>query len=103
MGYSYAVNSDGTILNAHTIKNPISIASLQFRQKELMEAASIASEVLQCHGVQSNSQEFDFIIQPFYLEDRLIFFTKQQIEASDSRVRQSFQHSGYTSCFYSFL
>ena len=89
MGYKYAVVSDGSVLESHEVNSPVYFVPLPEKQQTLQNLSERVAETFREHRILAENNVFDFLIQPFYTEERLLFFTKEKLEASDIRVRQS--------------
>ena len=88
MGYRYAVNSSGEVLDASRV-TPVHITPLPERTQELQNLRMDISEIFQNEELLLQPTDFDIVMQPFYQTEKLVFFTRERIEASDPRVRQS--------------
>ena len=89
MKYSYAVDSNGIFQDVHTIADPIHLQKIGVRIKDLQNITDQLLPLLTKNGIEAHSDCFDYMLQPLYTEDRLLFFTKIPIDPSDTRMRSS--------------
>lgn len=85
MKASYAVTSDGQIIDARKVPNVFSVRNLQMRVEEIK---SFIVD-LAC-ALQISPDSFSFKFQPFYTEDHVLFLYKVPLEASNALVRKAY-------------
>ena len=85
MKASYAVTSDGQIVDARKMPNVFSVRNLQMRVEEIKSFI-----VDLAYALQTSPDSFSFKFQPFYTEDHVLFLYKVPLEASNALVRKAY-------------
>ncbi len=89
MKVSYAADSSGNIIAVHNDIKPLKNINLKLR---LSEMQSLLNEIILLFGnkgINISEKTFDFMIQPLYTEDCLLFFTRTMLSSSSDEVKLS--------------
>ena len=71
----------------------VNFLSPQNRLDEINSTAEEMLPILQDYGIEANITSFDYMFQPLFTEDRLLFFSKIELEASARIVREAYMAS----------
>lgn len=86
---SITVNSYGEVqpaLNGNAIK----LKNEHTRKQELNEITNLIIDRLASIGTSATTDSFAYIIQPFFINDKIVMFVKIRIEPDNELVRQKF-------------
>ncbi len=86
---SLTVNSYGEI-KAYAGNNAIKLKNERTRKLELNSITNMLIERIAAFGTTATIESFAYIIQPFYINDKIVMFVKIRIEADNELVRQKF-------------
>ena len=90
--YSYIVNSAGEVIKDYE-SQAINFLSPENRLDEINSVAEEILPIFHDFGINADVTSFDYMFQPLFTEDRLLFFTKTELDASARIVREAYMVS----------
>lgn len=93
MKFTYTVDSNGVISSKFN-KTPINIKKFDARKKDLEEVLRKIILNLEDEYPSINENSAVYMIQPYYITDRILFFTKTQL-TKDSNVIKNLNDDSY--------
>lgn len=83
----YAINSKGEAVTLTAGASAVRLIPVEIRERELNKFAEDFSAFLHEKGIDSENRQFCFLIQPFYITEHLIFFTKTEFSSNSQAVK----------------
>lgn len=83
----YVIDSKGQTVALPDNQSVIRLIPQEIKEKELSTFSKEFINTLNNKGLNSNNKEFLFMIQPFYIMERLLFFTKTEFSSSSQAVK----------------
>ena len=83
----YAVNSQGKVVSLQDNQSIIQVIPLRLKEKELYSFTEDFISLLECKGIDTKGKGFCYMIQPFYIMERVVFFAKTEFSSSSQAVK----------------
>lgn len=83
----YTVNSNGDVISLLPSQNTIRFIPIEVRARELVRFTNEFIELLKAINVDTRFAKFSYMIQPFYTNDCLVYFTRTELSSSSQTVK----------------